>query len=226
MSPHRDPETGKFVAGSGDRPSSHFDRWATASGSLSVQIPAADNAGGSNQEQWTGSNGIVIDFENELDNDELFRVQSVEMTVSLALPTTATTEGAAVVGYILGSDPVDPQALATRTTALTPLGNGTDAEQGVLDISNAQSDDGNIMLSGALYAENSALDTVNALAHGADYANQERSWSPWQDFGRTIDFDESDEVAITGELGSNNVSDHQVIFTAFVTVHGWVDDFD
>lgn len=226
MSPGRDPQTGKFVSGGSGRPSSDFDRYETFSGSLSVQIPAADNAGGQTLEQWSGSDGHVIDFDGELDNDEIFRLQSLEVTVSLALPVTATTEGAAVVGYVIGSDPVDPLPLASRTTALAPLSGATDREVGVLDISQAQSDDDDVMMSGALYAENSALDTVNALAMGGQVANQERSWSPWTEFDKTVDFDESDEIAVTGELTTNNVSDHNVIFTTFVTAHGWVDEWD
>lgn len=228
MSPWRDPETGKFRSdseGGGRRPSPDFDRWETFSGSIAVQIPAADNAGGTTVEQWTGDSGHLIDFDGELDNDELFRLQSVELTTSLALPTTATAEGSAVVGYVVASDPADPIPLTTRTTALGPL-SAVDAEEGVLDIAQAQLDDDDVLLTGAQYAEASLMDTVNGVGAGANYANDSRSWSPWSEFGRTIDFDESDELAVTGELETRNVSDHQAIFTAFVTVHGWVDEFD
>lgn len=220
--PRRDPQTGKFV--SGNRPSG-YDRRETLSGSIVVNIPAADNAGGSTIQQWTGSNGIVIDFDNELHSDEVFHLQSMEYSGSLALPTTATAESSAVVGYVIGSDMVNPQPFLTRTTSLSSL-SAVDNEEGVADIAVGQSDDDSILLAGALYAEASIADSVNGLAGGADYENESRTFRPWRDLGTTVAFDQDDELAVTGELSSRNVSDHQVVYQAVITVHGWVEELD
>lgn len=218
----RDPETGKFVSGSSR---DNVDRWENLHGTVAVNIPAADLGGGTVAEQFDTPEAELINFSEVLDNDEVFNLELMQATVSAFASTTATAEGSLDVGYGITRDMFDAAPLFTRATHTANLPT-TDFQQGTVDGAVAQNDNDGLLITGSLYAEPSVGDSTNGLGAGAGPANEVREFAPLRDMGRTIGFDQDDELYVIGELNVNNVSDHGVSFITTVDLHGHVLDED
>lgn len=218
MSPRRDPETGKFVAGGGSVSWRKTDRIA---GALNVEVPAADNAGGTEVDEVSGEEAIVVDFDDHVDNDEMFRLDLLQLSIWLGLPTTASAESSAYVGYQLGSDLLN--ASPTYTTP-THWSGGVAQEQGGADVNSADEDADDVLHIGTLYGEAGHSDTVNALAGGAA-PDRERTTLAFRDeYGASPLFDSDDELVMPMEIESNNVSDHGVQVGVKLLCHGRLDE--
>lgn len=207
---YRDPRTGQFVSGDGGGMGDVF------SARLSTTIPAADLAGGQQgKEGVTGEEAILVDFTPYLDSDEVFECREVNLGATLSLPTTATTEGSAYVDFALRSD--FGEVVPGRPTH---YGAGADREDGVADINHGQSEDDAIMALGHLYAENSVVDTVNALGAGSDHS-QDRQYVQMDKA-----FDQDDEVVIPHYINVDNISDHALVVGFDVRLVGEISELD
>lgn len=211
MSPRRDPHTGKFV--SGDMPS-HMDHESIAA-SITATIPAADLAGGVITEEVDGEASELIDLTPVLDRDEIFELRTVDIAATLSLPTTATTEGAGEMAYQLLTDFGGPGP------AFRPVhfGGPVEIEDGIADVNAAQDHEDRYIARSRLVASPSHSDSVNALAAGADNGHEH-----YQVAVPDVRLDEDDEIACPMAFAVDGVSDHAIVGTVDVTVHGWVDD--
>lgn len=212
MTPRRDPSTGKFVSGSGER----WDELEVLYGGIAATIPAADLSGGLHHEWVAGSETEVIDFTAELDREEVFETRVIDVTVTLSMPTTATAEGAAEMEWALSSN-FDNEPSPTPTFYGGDLGE----ESGTADINASQMDDaGSLLTVGRLTATPSIADTVNALAAGGDDDRRQKTLT----YGRGPRFDDNDQIAAPFSFHIDNVSDHAVVGTVDVMIAGIVDE--
>lgn len=211
MSPWRDPHTGKFR--SGDRPD-NFDHESIAA-SITVTLPAADLGGGTLTEEVDGEQGELIDFTEPLNRDEIFELHSLQVSTTLSMPTTATAEGSAELAYQVVTDFAGPGPAGRPSF----YGGPVEQEDGIADVNTFQDHEDDYLARGRLVASPSHSDTVNALAGGADNAN-ENYIVPVHD----LRLDENDELTVPMALAVNNVSDHAVVATVDVVAHGWIDD--
>jgi len=91
--PHRDPQTGKFVAGSSD---SDIDRMEQLHASSTLSVAAADLDGGVGQafgEQDTFEGVLLYDFEQALDRDEVGVIQWQAQHITVYGTSTSTADG-------------------------------------------------------------------------------------------------------------------------------------
>lgn len=211
--PRRDPNTGKFVSGS--RPD--FDRFTSVRATLDATIPAADLAGGTGTNKVEGEESQLIDFNNELDADELFIPWQFHFVVSHQLPTTATAESSSQLDWVFMTDLDDLRPNAGSVF----YGAGPIVEDGISDIRAAESFDASILWGGKMGAEAGHSDTVNGLAGGANHGYDSMTLdalamgSPWS-------FDEDDELAVPHDVQFDNISDHAVQTAFTVVAHGGI----
>lgn len=218
----RDPETGRFVSVDSD---ATIDRTERLHGAVSVSVPAADATGGDQTQVFDTEDSELIDFSDELDEDEVFHLQAAYVSVAAYASVTATAESTLVATYGISRDTMDAGPLLTRPshTASAPS-SAIDFEQGIIDGSVAQDDDDSLLLTGVLASEPSAADSTNGLGLGAAPANDSRSVLPWADMGQTWEFDDDDELKLLGELDFEGASDHGVSFVCYLDVHGFVEE--
>lgn len=214
MSPRRDPETGKFVSG-GEMRSLRADMDAIT-GAVAFVIPAADLAGETSA-SIDGEDAEIIDFTGVLDDDELFKIEMLSLSLSMGLPTTSSAEGFGAAAWQLRTDfgEVPPSATADKFT-----GTGTADSTGIVDVAQAQSEESDIIDSGVLYAEASFADALNTLGGGSDVANEHRYLKVGADLGAVLTVDEDDELSIPTSFRTDNVNDHRISFGATLTVYG------
>lgn len=213
---YRDPETGKFVS-SGDG-----DDWIDTTriaASLHSAIPAADLGGNKVTAGVDGEEAEIADFTDILDNDEIFRLRSLQVTGTFAMPTTATAESAGQVTWELTSDSTGmPFDIGSPY-----FNNQIEQEEGIVDI-NSHSDEASSALAvGQMRAEASFLDTVNALGGGGINGSDRRTI----DFGREGPaYDRDDELNLVHEFDVNGVSDHAVTASWHTLLHGVIEELD
>lgn len=224
---HRDPQTGKFVS---DDDATSWSDIKTMEGSLGVSIPAAELGGGTNSENITGDDAVVIDFDNALDNDEVYEVRRMQVTIAGSLPTTATAEGSGYLACGVSRD--GNRAEAVQQTA--PFYGGptdyqvTDAASTV-DVNGTKGlrpDDNETLWAGKVYLANSMNDTANSVAGGADNAEMNEQVAFHDELGAGPVFDANDELYTILELGYDNISDHAVVGHVGVVTQGVVHQLD
>lgn len=218
---YRDPDTGKFVS---DGSSSHgdVDRYARVTGALSMSIPAADLSGGINAEELIGDEAEIVDFSNNLDNDEVFVVHRIDIRSVFTMPTTATAEGSGFAAYRLVAD----QAERSVTGALQPVDpygrpeHFSGGEDGLFNVRQAESFDSSDLYQGMMVAENSWSDTANSVAGGAA-PGDDRTVLEFEEENRPA-FDSNDELTMPSVIDVQNVSDHAIALSHSVVLHGAV----
>lgn len=212
--PHRDPETGKFVSGSGGMRDLRADM-DTVTGAISYRIPAADNAGGETSQEVNGEEAELIDFTGVLDDDETFRIQAMSLTVALSLPTTSTAEGWGSAAWQLRTDfgNASPSEVAGRL-------DGAQREEGIIDVVPDQREESDIIEAGVVTAEASHSDTVTGVGAGGHHGYDHRYFRPAEMLGAVVTVDEDDELSIPTLLRTENVSDHRIVFGATLVCYG------
>lgn len=202
--PRRDPSTGKFVSG-GDL---DWSDTTVVTGSLASTIPAADLAGGQTQAEVMGENSQIVNLNNELDHDETFEVVWAYLSISLALPTTATAESYAALEWTLRTD------LGRNFIAGNPgWGGSATKTAGIVDIEVHEGErynDASIVAGGRLRAENSHSDSVNGLAAGADSDREDVKLPFFTEMGGGPSLDQDDEMSVPHQFTVDNASDHSV----------------
>lgn len=213
----RDPETGKFVS-DGDGPS--WRDTTRLSGIVNYTVPAADLGGGNNRTMVAGDESEIMDFTPFLENDEVFRMRSLEVAVSVGLPTTATQESSALISYQIGPDSDSNQMMNQSPTF---YGGGLHEEDYIVDINSSSREVGGTLHIGQAYVEASHSDTVNALGGGGDAENQHHQLH-FGDAGPVYDRD--DELYCPTELHYDNISDHAIVASIWFLAHGEVEELD
>lgn len=207
---HRDPQTGRFQAGSGPIDWGDVE---TVPFILTTEIPAADLGGGTGTVRVDGTQVQVVDMDEHIDADEEYRVFALWWDAYLSMPTTATAEGYSTVSYALSPDSEDfiPQVIS-------PLffGGAPDDEQGVVDI---QQDEAlhPVWVTGELQATPSIADSTNQLGAGSDH-DTVREWFQFGPDGPRLE--DQDELYIPHEWHFDNISDHAVIAVFRGTLYG------
>lgn len=215
----RDPDSGKFVSGSGGV---DWSETTAVEASYTSLIPAADLSGGTGQHNVDGEEAEIIDFSEVMANDEVFEVLGIQMSANLGLPTTATAEGSATFRFGLGSS----SDRSVHGNSGPFYAGGFDVEQDSVDVQKSQNVDPGILLNGNLYAEPSHSDTTNGLAAGAAPANEQWVVSPEEALGASPVYDRDDELYLVHEIDVDNISDHAVRAAVLLTVHGRVEELD
>lgn len=214
--PRRDPETGQFLSSGG-----YSDRWMDTSrihGRIRSNIPAADLSGAIRQ-RVDGAEAEIMEFSDILDNDEIFRLRSLQISAILALPTSSTAEGNAQLAWGLGTNP---------DSSVTMMGNpfytGTvHLEEGVADIASGSLEQSEHIAVGTLQAEASGLDTVNGAGFGGDIDRDRRQLHlP----GGGPAFDRDDELILPHIFDVDGVNDHSVDFSFNLLAHGVIEELD
>lgn len=211
MSPRRDPQTGKFVAGGGGGPG--WDDTKVLTATIHTEIPAADLSGGTDTVRVDGTEARLINLDDLLDHDEQYQVHAMAWEALLALPTTATAESYARLAYAVGKDSEDflPQTM-------TPVfwGGAPDEEVGTVDISQDHADR-KVWYHGELEATNSVVDSTNTLGAGGDHDRFRTMFGFGPDGPK---MDDTDELYVPHEWHVDNISDHAVIGTFRATLYG------
>lgn len=212
--PRRDPKTGKFVSGSGGE----YPR-DRIFGSIASTVPAADLAGGTTDANVFGEDSEVIDFSEYLDSDEVFEIAAVTVTATLAMPTTATAEGAAQLNWSVASD-----LGKGRVIAPTHYGGNTMRESETADIRQAQWDDDTVITQGTMTATAGFGDSVNGLGAGSFDGYERERIAFWDEYGSGPIYDADDELSVPHTMYIDNVSDHAVVAEIVVFLEGEVHD--
>lgn len=157
--PHRDPDTGRFVAASVEDVPWHETR--AVEGNVSVEIPAADLSGGTTiHEALTDDDIEWADFDQVVDADEIFELRLLQATVAFSIHTTATGQSFATAGYAIAENLQDRSALQSP-----PFWNTT-SEVDNYDIITDNRSASEILYAGKVNAVAQTLDSTNSLASG------------------------------------------------------------
>lgn len=213
---YRDPETGQFVS------SGEGDDWVDTTriaASLHSSIPAADLSGGKANAGVEGEAAEIADFTDVLENDEIFRLRSVQISATFAMPTSATAESSGEVTWALtrGSH-------AFPFFINSPFYNGSvDIEDGIADVTSASDEESAALAIGQLRSEPSFLDTVNGAGGGGINGADHRTVQ----FGKAGPaFDRDDELRLVHEFDVDGVSDHAVDASWHTLLHGVIEELD
>lgn len=211
MSPHRDPETGQFVAGDGthhDWTDVHDVQWNAA-----MSIDAADLDGGFQAFRMSKDDALeVIDFNSRpgLDRNEHFEVIESHMTAYAGAPTTASAEGHLTWTMQFGEERNNTANQGPGFYSSAAINETVD---GGLDINGPGVVDNYgswHTLSG--YAEGSFADSTNGLGGGSDHDNvdsQVNFYEIGNETGPTYDM--NDELYLKGEINTDGIADHGVM---------------
>lgn len=216
---YRGPD-GKFR--SDDDRQGRCDRHTAFTGYLSSTIPAADLSGGENVDLVDGEESVIIDFGDELDNDEVFVPELLYITAGLHGPTTASAESSLSLGYMLSTDLQNVRpANAWRGTF---YGAGETTSQGIVDVAQNDSSDDSVLFAGGMFGSPSHSDSTNGLAAGNDAGHETTRLPLATETGHSVSLDADDELSVPHQIASDNVSDHAVQASFAVHVFGAVYD--
>lgn len=219
---YRDPDTGQFVSSGGGAKAYHDA--TRIGGLLTAVIPAADLSGGTGDNQVSGDETEIVDFDGYLANDEVFRLQMARVSAVLSLPTTATAEGSGTLKYGIGGSG-DINAAIHNTDSF--YGSATVAEEGQVDIHQDNHQEmPSIWHLGTLYAENSAADSTNGLGVGGDSAHESELIPFGANLGDGPVYDRDDELYAPFEVATDNISDHAIRGQMQVLLWGHIEELD
>lgn len=209
--PRRDSD-GQFVS------SPDYNEMTGITASISMTIPAADLAGGTQAEGVWGDETEIVDFTPILDNDEVYELHHMEGTALCAMPTTATAEGDALIEYAYTRDFDIPSGVMSGTSTFF---GASAVEEGIVDINASGADDEQEVLHGShLWSTPSAIDSVNGTGAGSDL-DRERFEKDFVDrYGSGPAFDADDEIAVPTWFHLSGISDHAVAFQTVVNLRG------
>lgn len=102
--PHRDPETGQFVAD--DERAAAYSDLSRFRGTIGIEIPAADLSGGTTTHTELEDSDVaeIIDFSRFLSADEVFEVYSMFVSGWFAAHTTASGQGFAAMEQVVSRE--------------------------------------------------------------------------------------------------------------------------
>lgn len=221
--PHRDPETGKFVA---DAHAESFDGYHDTRGlrgGVTTMIPAADLSlsGGS-----TNVAGVaeatdeteLIDFGALLGPNEVFEVVWAEFVHAASLPSTATAESQLEHMMWVGSEAVD-QMISPAFYNQSAL---SDVSDTIIDGVAKSTLADELYTRNLLTATGDVADSTNGLGAGGGY--KEARWSiPFKAlYGVGPLHDQDDELWANQQFNVANVSDHAVEGGVWCTLRGIV----
>lgn len=219
--PHRDPETGQFVAGrASDMTWQETTAILTTTG---TQIPAADLTGGNTDHDPLQDADVtqVLDFSGHLDSDEVFELIALDYHINLALPATASAESSALAAYVYSRVPdvfaPNPSFWATGQR-----------ESGVYDVNGATGgdEDASVLHQGELAATADFGDSTNGLGAGA-FIGYDSNLVPFRAlYGVGPMFDMDDEIYFPVVFYSDNISDHAIHLTQRAEWRGIVHEAD
>lgn len=208
--PTRDPQTGKFVSGK------KAGRERSITATYGTTIPAADLSGGTSIARVSGEAAVFVDFSDKLHNDEVFHLDRIQGRLSVAMPTTATAEGYAMLEYVLSQDGND----SSWSTSNAFWSGSPHTEDGIVDITQVDTDDESTLYAGVSTVAPSVADTANNMTAGAENDHDDilRVWPE----DETPVFDENDELAFPHQWHVDNVSDHAVYGEVVALLEGRV----
>lgn len=206
--PHRDPETGQFVADA----VSKFDHLEMATWSLPLSVPAADLDG--TTQQFYGENALmegqlVVDWDDVFDRHAVGRIIRAMHRVWLQPTGTQTADSAAFGIFEISSSP----ALQAVTDAPNATLDGADFSDGPgaagdFDIQvspDATVFDDTIDLLGRplnVAAQGPFTDGTNGPGGAGSAGEDDLMWDPI-----SYDIDRRDELFVNAIMGAQNISD-------------------
>lgn len=210
---YQDPETGLFKSGSSN---SDLPRRDVVSSSINFGFAAADLTSGVDGQGIDGSDANVIDFDEELDNDEIFALHRLEAVMQIVPQKTATAEHVYRWEYAV-RDADD--YIASTSEPVTD-------EAGIASVRRDQTTDDDVHFAGTLAGSGDIVDTVNALGGGADQQHRTHVIE-YAGLGlRYPVYDQDDELAVPSFVAVNGSADQGVDFNATVTAIGAVHELD
>lgn len=227
MSPARDPETGQFVSRQDQVGWHDFDH---IGGGFSVTIPAAELGGGTGgHDVWSSADASeAIDATPHLDNDEVFEAWVVQWQASLSMPTTSTAESSAGMAWALTPEGgVGPVPWSTSPTFYGGGQQDSVTNAGITSNVSKQTEvSRETIVGGFEYKGSYFADSTNGLGGGGENANS-RGYMPMKAlYGGGPVLDRDDELFIAMELVFDNISDHAVVGTVGVVMHGITHELD
>lgn len=220
----RDPETGQFVSADEAGAVTSYRETQDIHGSVQFEIPAADLGGGTGQVNVEGDSALeMLDFEDVIDDSEVFEAAYFAWTVVLHGHTTATAESWIGFAYaFMHSDLQRPPGIVTPEF----IQGSPDGEVGTVDIVSDQTEDDDMIAWGGLFGESSLGDSTNGLGAGADYDRDRRSLPFKALYGTGPVFDANDFVAVPCEFYHDNVSDHAIEASVYGRMRGIIHQVD
>lgn len=215
----RDPQTGQFVSGDTRSDVDWTDTKRIGAG-MGINIPAADLAGATDHTALEGESAKIVDFSDQLENDEVYVLHKAQVAAFLNFPTTATAESSGGFAYQIGPESRD----VSRAHLIQPFYHGSaKREHGIIDINQDSGEAGGVWAVGHLAGEASLGDSTNGLGAGADNENERYT----VDFGDTRPvYDRDDELYAVSKLWYDNISDHAIGGLIRVLLHGHVESLD
>lgn len=202
MSPRRDPETGKFVSGTG---LPGMDGLVKQTGQFGAGIPAADLAGGNPETHRYDSPEVGMEVAGgDLSRDQEAELVAVFVMDSLDLPGTATGETNAVLSREWNFDE-DPDIVSSASEQESNLGT-----QASIDVTSTVAEDIDVLEFAQLQAQGQHSDSVNGLAAGGDVAEYRRGINYVLEAGAGPTYHADDVLHLYLTFDAYNVSDTRV----------------
>lgn len=215
----QDPETGRFVSvDDADRQRMTWTDTEVFTGAVWHEIPAADLSGQTQAQLFEERPGSeLIDFGQELDNDEVFEALTIDYGFKLYAHTTATAEG-----YVEAATGITANVPASSWVAEnTPFFGNIEFQNGIIDSAVFNDETEEEWLANAfLAAEPSHSDTTNAVAAGAMYDEVRRLVPLRLLYGTGPMYDDNDSLFAPVHFNVDNVSDHAVGLAVYCLVRG------
>lgn len=217
--PHRDPETGQFVAGSGG---SHWDDYEFVHMNTKYKIDAGDLPGAFPINE---SDIRSTSLDDLLDRDERADLVAIQVHgLQASVPGTSSAESALQVGWELHAGVGDEMILGPDGDF---TGNTGDSE--VIDKTEWQSDSPDVLYFAAWTAEGGFADSTNGLGGGPDQPVLDQDLNMPREYGSCPTFDDRDEITESfymDDAGSADISDSLVHLRASYTLVFRVHDRD
>lgn len=192
----RDPQTGKFVSTGS---SGGFDRRADIAWSLASSVPTADLTTGLEADIVDGEGTIAIDFDDLLDQDEIFHL--LELVYDVYVVHNEGTDAAAGV-TILEYGIADDVGVGHPygRTGIEFVGGDPDSEEGRIDFASGVADDNATWLTaGAVIQQLAQEDTTNGTGSGPSHGHNHEALQFPEGWAT---FDANDEMTVPHQIQS------------------------
>lgn len=217
MAPRRDPNTGKFVAG-GDY---DWHDLHQLGGQVLYRIPAADLSGTT----LTNAEAELLDFSGFIDNDEVFEMVSLQVSIVASTSTTASGEGHVAMDYAISRD---NDHLQQQGFGKDPVwaGAAPDEEQNIVDIRNRSQHHDEILYTGRAAVDNGESDDVNGNGRGGFFMDDRHVIDFRHLYGEGPTFDTDDEIYFPAEFYADAVANFGINLEANVSARGIIHELD
>lgn len=216
--PHRDPETGQFVAGDGNLAVDFHDLRAGV-GQVTARIPAADLSGQVSEQTATDRDRQLIDFGEIIDDDEAFELVSLLVSHGFYLSVTSSGEMSATCFGVVGKN----TEMNIRTTPALDAADFDGGEDDLFDVRAQTVRNDGVLHAFTANADNGESDDTNAVGRGGSEQNGATTLIPVQAlYGTGPVFDVTDALEVSYHVETDQVANVGVNLDIMAVAQGVV----